>query len=202
MSSLIDHNAIKAATSGNQTDMEVDHGRNFLNSFNPTRYPGSNPPMEATSPGGVSKKRKTTAQELRERLTDKDTVLLTGVINSNLEFIPRPTLDRIGNMFKILDTSGDGKLQEEDFTHNLPRQNAIMLSLWQCLQDACDFDGDGEVDPQEFIGFFVFHAMEDPCALPDSKPINVGGMLEHAITQFVASLDKKVQLIEDQLREL
>ena len=202
MSGLVSHDAIKAATSGNKTDMEVaEYGQTFLNTLNPVRY-GNNAPMEATSPGGISKKRKTTAQEIQEKLTDQDRALLEGVIGSNLKFIPPSTLDRIGSMFNILDTSRDGKLQAEDFTHNLPRQNAMLLSFWESLQDACDFDGDGEVDQQEFIGFFVFHAMEDQCALPDNKQLHVGGMLEHAINHFVTSLNNKVEFIEAQLADL
>lgn len=199
------HDQFAVATSDStKGSMEVEnHSQIFKEALNPYRYRAASLVDGTTdmSPGGT-KKRKTSAQEKNEQLRPADRELLTGIINGNYKFVPQPLLDRVAAMFSALDTSGDGKLQAEDFVYSLPRQRQIMLSFWQTLQDACDFDGDGEVDAEEFVGFFVFHALEQPCILPSNQGGSVGQVLESVKECFIKSFENVVKHIEDTLNNL
>lgn len=48
---------------------------------------------------------------------------------------------------------------EEDFRSGIPSVHAHLQQVWHELRNNFDFNDDGMIEPHEFLGYFVLHAL-------------------------------------------
>lgn len=128
----------------------------------------------------------TSAQQLNSKISAQDSTYIMGLMNDNLQLISDEDKNAVFEIFGQLDTSGDGSLSVNDFKAPLPKHQADMTRIWETVSHHFDFDGNGEVDKQEFMGYFIIKALY----LTPSTPIEGGNNLCASLIQFQASFTK------------
>jgi hypothetical protein len=69
---------------------------------------------------------------------------------------------KIQQLFQQLDIHNTGTLQAVNFTDTIPAINHKKQQLWGIIRSVIDFDGNGVIEPSEFIGYFLLRAIRAP----------------------------------------
>lgn len=101
----------------------------------------------------------TNAQLLVQRFSAEDKEIIQQVISNTVTFLPENYISKIREIFNQLDVTGDGYLGQDDFVSTNPTANTFLKHVWLQIMSRFDFDGDGKVDFNEFLGYFVVFAL-------------------------------------------
>lgn len=99
------------------------------------------------------------AREINAKISSQDKILLDGILDGNLAMLPVEDRQNVARIFKTLDVSRSGSLEARDFHHDIPAAREALQVIWDVIRENFDFDGNDRIDPQEFLGYFVIHAL-------------------------------------------
>eukprot|EP01036_Dinobryon_divergens_P031503 gene31503-40911_t len=119
-----------------------------------------------------------------------------------LNLLPIGCLERqeVERIFLALDRTGDGNLNAEDFRSGIPSVHAHLQQVWHELRNNFDFNDDGMIEPHEFLGYFVLHALyRTQC--PQIMAVNSADQLATALLNFRTAFDLTLKGFQQALNQ-
>ena len=115
--------------------------------------------VDAKSPLGALAHSEFNASQFMQKMTGNEKDLIISIMKDHFNILNVNTRNAIADIFKKLDTTGDGTLSKEDFQHPIACVQNNLTKMWEFIRDYFDFNADGKVDPREFMQCFTVQAM-------------------------------------------
>lgn len=124
---------------------------------------------------------------------------LQKIVERKVLLISPALVNRISELFKLLDTDNNGCLEKKDFESLIPLCNNYLQKIWTHLLENFDFDRNKKIKKDEFLGWFVIQGFFE-ANLPDISTLdclgnqflqwieNVGRAISEKLSKYEAAL--------------